>query len=159
MSKPPRKSAAGIAFAVLLAGIILAGCSSEVSPSSSSSSEQQMPSSSGQQPSSSTGQQPSGQQPRGVNDQNMKDMLAKAAAILGISVDKLTSAFEQAQSSLKPASGQQPPQQDGQKPPEGAKPTGGPNMQAMYEKMAEILSISADKIADAFEQAQKALQK
>ena len=50
--------------------------------------------------------------------------------------------------------GQQPPQgpppQEGQEPPS---PRQAPDMTVVYEKMAEILGISTDKIADAFEQA------
>jgi hypothetical protein len=171
--KVPKIAVATIAGMLIITSICLIGCGSDASSASSSSKQSSTPAA--QQQPTSSGQQP----PARGNDQNMKNMLAKAAEILGISTDKLTSAFEAAQASMGPTGGQQPPQggqpptgqppsgqqsQTGQQPTSGQQPTGqppqgGPNMQALYDKMAETLGISADKIASAFEQAAKALQK
>jgi hypothetical protein len=94
-----KKSAAAIAFVVILISICLAGCSATSSQNPSSSSGQQSSSTtSGQQSDNQSGQQRQpgspGQQPGGAS--NMTAILTRAAEILGISSEKLTTAFQNA---------------------------------------------------------------
>ena len=109
----------------------------------------------------------------------MSKMMGRAAEILGITEAKFTSAFQQAQESVfgsmpggmpgqqPPAppsgtSGQQPPQPPtsitGLPAPQGGQAPGSESVQKVYNKMADILSISADRIASAIEQARQELQ-
>jgi hypothetical protein len=163
-----RKICSFLAAAVLLVtSISLTGCGTAATNDSGSSEQQSNTAAqSGQQPSNQQGQQQPGGRQGGLD---MSAMLAKVATILGISTEKVTSAYEQAQESLgmqKPAEGQRPSQSDNGTPPapptdgqQGQPPSGGqmPNMTALYDKMAELLGISSDTIASAFQQAQKEL--
>lgn len=169
MIKNLKNSARGIVFVVILISICLAGCSTNLSQNPSSSSGQQSDNRSAQQ------QQPGspGQQPPGaVNmDAVMTAILNRAAEILGISSDKFTAAFQNAQNAMPKGgasgSGQQgqpptaPSGQQGQPttPPSGQQMSQSKFMTEIYEKMAVELNISADDIAKAMEQAQKELQK
>lgn len=138
-------------------------------------------SSSGQasQPSSGTGA------PQGFAiPPDMSKMLSRAAQILGISESQFSSAFQQASESvfgkmqIPPSSGagqkppappvggtdQQPPVpptgstgQQPPTPPSGMQGPGDENMLKVYSKMAELLSISADKISSAMDQARQEL--
>ena len=174
-----------ISLAVILIGMILAGCSAAGATQQETSGQAVTP------PSSSTAAQPGtgtqGSIPPGrPGGPDMSKMMARAAEILGITEAKFTSAFQQAQESvfgsmpggmpgLPPAPpsgtpGQQPPADGtGQPPqpptgitglpaPQGAQGPGPEGVQKVYNKMAEILSISADKIAGAIEQARQELQ-
>lgn len=150
-----------VIFLLVLMVVSLAACNS--------STDQTSPSPSGQQ--SSAGQPPAqGQQPpQRMNGGGTETMLAKVAEILGVSVNQVTSAFQEAQASVfpdRPHQGQAP--EPGQQPSQGLPPGQGqeppapreaPEMTALYEKMAEILGISADKVSGAFAQAQQALRK
>jgi len=173
------KTAAAIAFVVILISICLAGCSTSSSQNPSSSSGQQSSSTTSEQQSDnqSARQQPGspGQQPPGASTA----ILTRAAEILGISSDDFIAAFNNAMpeggpfgsgqqgQSATPPSGQQgqPPAttsgQQGQPttPPSGQQMSQSQSMTAIYEKMAEELNISADDIANAMEQAQEELQK
>ncbi len=177
-----KKCAAVTIFVVVLIGASLAGCSTGSSQNTTSASGQESSSTAtGQQSTSQSApqQQPGspGQQPPGAS--NMTEILARAAEILGISSEKLTTAFQNAmpqggpsgsgQQGQPPAapSGQQrqPPEppsgQQGQlsEPPSGQQMTQSQLMADVYEKMAEELNISADDIASAMQQAEEELQK
>jgi hypothetical protein len=110
----------------------------------------------------------------------MSKIMSRAAQILGITEAQLTSAFQQAQQSVfanlpsgtsgqRPphlstdnTSGQRPPQPpsgtSGQQPPQWGQGPNSGSTQKLYSKMAEILSISADKISSAMDQARQELQ-
>ena len=177
-----RKLATGIAFVVILISISLAGCSTGLSQNTSSSSGQQSsPVTASQQSDNQSAQrqQPGspGQQPPGAS--NMTEVLSRAAEILGISSEKLTTAFQNAMpQGGSSGSGQQgqpptaPSGQQGQSPtppsgqqgqpstlPSGQQMTQSQLMTDVYEKMAEELNISADDIASAMQQAEEELQK
>lgn len=169
MLKNPQKSAAAMAFAVILAVIILAGCGSSVTQTPASSSGQQSATQpTQQQPSGSSGQKPDGaqgQQPPG-GAQNKDAVMKRAAEILGIDEAKFTAAFKNAmpappsgQQGLPPAtpsSGQQGQPLSGAQ--QGQSPGGARDMTAIYEKMATELGISADDIAKAMAQAEQELK-
>jgi hypothetical protein len=154
------------------------GSSTSGSNQSASSSTQNKPESTGQQTANpSDGQQP-GNRPMGGGNFQMNQVAVRAAEILGISEDEFLTAFQTAMSNHMPegpgGEGQEPPQGEppesmGEPPeqPEGEPPEmqqgqqGGQGpafgMEEIYEEMAGILGISADDIADAFEQAQQEL--
>jgi hypothetical protein len=126
-----RKLATGIAFVVILISISLAGCSTGSSQNTSSTSTQQSSSTTSGQPSTNgaTQQQQTnsqGQQQPGAS--NMTAILSRAAEILGISSEKLTTAFQNAMPQGGPSgSGQQgqpstPPSGEQGEPP--ASPSG-----------------------------------
>jgi hypothetical protein len=179
------KIATGITLVVVLAGLILASCSSATTQTTTPASGQQSAnqpaqksSSSSQQPS---GQQSSGQQPAGSPGQppgndNMTAIVKRAAEILGISTDKFTTVFQNAMPKRTgsdqqggqpptPPSGQQvqPPSggQQGQPPAPSADQsmTQSQVMTDVYTKMATELGISADSISKAMVQAEKELKK
>jgi hypothetical protein len=132
MCKSLRIVAAVIVSMIIFASINLAGCSSDVSQSQSSSSGQQPSTSSGQQSiDQSMQQQPPDSSGQGQfpGASNMTEILNRAAEILGISSDDFITAFNNAMSEGGAFdSGQQgqpsPPsgQQEGQQPP--APPSG-----------------------------------
>jgi hypothetical protein len=177
-----KKCAAITIFVVVLIGSCLAGCSTGSSQNTSSSSEQQSsPVTASQQSDNQSAQRQQsgspGQQPPGAS--NMTEILSRAAEILGISSEKLTTAFQNAMPQGGPSgSGQQgqpptaPSNQQGQPPtppsgqqgqpstpPSGQQMTQSQPMTDVYEKMAEELNISADDIASAMQQAEEELQK
>ncbi len=178
MFKNLKRLAAVITFLVILTSISLAGCSSNMSQTPSSSSGQQSTNQPAQQQqSSSSGEKPAGspgQPPQGAS--NMEAILNRAAEILGISADKFTAAFQNAMP--QPGSGQegqpsqppsgeqgQPPEppsgQQGQpsEPPSGQQMSQSQFMTETYAKMAVELNISADDIAKAMAQAEEELKK
>lgn len=147
-----------------------------------SSSTQNIPTSTGQQTANPSENQQQCDRPMGEDNSQMNQVAARAAEILGMSEDVFLNAFQTAMSNNMPEShggeGQQPPQgeppgsmgkpsqepleQPGGEPPEmqpGQQVGQGPafEMEEIYEEMAGILGISADDIADAFEQAQQEL--
>lgn len=176
MLKNLKKTTAGTVFVVALVTVIsLAGCSTDVSQNTPSSSGQQSTSQpTQQQPSGSSGQQPTGTpgQRQPPDAANMTAVLNRAAEILGVSAEKFTAAFQKAMPTAPsgqqqgqppaPPSGQQgqPPQappsggQQGQQPPGG-----GAQLTEAYAKMSAELNISADSIAKAMAQAQQELMK
>ena len=163
----------------------------------------------GNGPSSGTRQgnnPPSGGQ--GNHEQRAKE-IARAAELLGVSVDDLTTAFETADKNLRPAGGQSgsqpapsqfgdttggsnpppPPGSQGKQsggkggpggqppprpsdnmttgrpggnpqPPQGGQggPGKGPDMTAVYAAVAQAMSLPADKVTAAFEQAREELK-
>jgi hypothetical protein len=181
MSKNLKKLAASIAFVVILTSISLAGCSTDLSQNSSSSSGQQSSTSLDPQSvdQSTQQQQPtsSGQQPPG--DSNITAILNRAAEILGISADEFTTAFQNAmpeggasgsgqegQPSVPPSGqeGEPPALPSGQErqpstPPSDQQMSQSQFMTEIHEKMAAELNISADDITEAMEQAEEELQK
>ena len=136
-------------------------------------------------PASTTGTQPNNGWQNGNHTgqpggPDMSKIMSRAAQILGITEAQLTSAFQQAQQSVfanlpsgtsgqRPphlstdnTSGQRPPQPpsgtSGQQPPQWGQGPNSGSTQKLYSKMAEILSISADKISSAMDQARQELQ-
>ena len=120
-------------------------------------------------------------QDQGGNSEQQTRIIARAAEILGISTDNLTSAYETARKSIKPRRGPSdnrtgdrpddapppPPRSDNgtdrqcnNPPPPGGQ--GGPDRkedkQAIYTRVAELLGLPADKVIAAFEQAEKELK-
>lgn len=166
---------------VIMSGMVLAGCSAG-NASQPAAQEQTVAAPASPGPSAGTppgnGSQP-GSFPGRPGSPDMSKMLSRAAEILGITEASLTSAFQQAQESILAGmpggtpgqlppnlftdntSVQRPPQppagSPGQQPPGGFAPD-PESTQKFYSKMAEILSISADKIAGAMEQARQELQ-
>jgi hypothetical protein len=101
----------------------------------------------------------------------MQQVITRAAAILGVSATDLTAAFDTAMKSAgggrqggpgagsenrtRP-SGQPPSGQSGQ---QGQPPSGSSDiMKSVYTSIATTLSLSADKVQAAFEQAQSELK-
>lgn len=150
----------------------------------SSSTTQNKPSSTSQQTANPSEGQQQGNRPMGGDNSQMNQLAVRAAEILGVSEDEFVAAFQTAMSNHMSegpgGEGQQPPQgeppesigeplhespeQSGGEPPEmqlGKQGGQGPafDMEEIYEEMSEILGISADDIADAFEQAQQELNK
>jgi hypothetical protein len=153
------------------------GSSTPGSNQPASSSAQNKPDSTGQQANPSGGQQ-QGNRPMGGDNSQMNQVAVRAAEILGVSEDEFVAAFQTAVSNHMPKGpgegGQQPPQSEppesmGEPPeqPEGEPPEMQPGqqggqgpafeMEEIYEEMAEILGLSADDIASAFQQAQQEL--
>jgi len=157
-----------ISIAIILIGMTLVGCSTggatQQDPSGQAVTSPALPFSEPAQPGAGNpGGAPSGR-PGGPD---MSKMMGRAAEILGITEAKFTSAFQQAQESVfgsMPGGmpGQQPPQPPtgitGLPAPQGGQAPGSESVQKVYNKMAEILSISADRIASAIEQARQELQ-
>jgi hypothetical protein len=136
-----------IAFAVILTSIV--SCSANGTANQSTS------------PSSAATQGQSGS-PGHYQPSNMQDVLNRAAEILGVPADQLTTAFKNATpngfSGQPPAhSGQRPTPQPGQQPP--AQSQHGMNMKSVFDKMAETLNVSSDNISNAFNQAEQELRK
>jgi hypothetical protein len=106
-----KKCAAATIFVVVLIGSCLAGCSASSSQNTTSATGQESsPAATGQQSTSQSAQQQKpgsqGQQPPGAS--NMTEILSRAAEILGISSEKLTTAFQNAMPQGGPSgSGQQ----------------------------------------------------
>ena len=164
---------AGIVCAIAILAGSLSACGAADTQTQSSTPTQQTVSTPTQQTGTQTGgqstwqasQQPgTGQRPAGGQD--MTKVLARAAEILGVSSDKLTTAFNNARP--QPPSGQQgekpsepPSGQQGEKPsepPAGQQGQSGKGfMTDTYTKMAEELGISADKIEAAMNQAMQEL--
>ncbi len=183
LSKLPTKVTVIVVLAII-AIIVMAGCGSNSSQSTPSSSEQSVQQStqqttqqstqqstqqttqqttqqSTQQSGTQSGQQqpPSGQTP---DNSKMDAVITRAAAILGVSADSFKKAFQNAMPQGRGSgSGQQGQPPSGQQPPSA--PSGssaqGPDMTAIYTKMAAELNVTADAIAKAMAQAQQELQK
>jgi hypothetical protein len=175
-----------LAVALILIGLVMAGCSAggtgstTQDTSATPSQATDAPAQSGTTASTDNSSwSPSGL--RGGPDTSKQ--LSRAAQILGITEAQLTGAFQQARESVfgKRPTGTTPSGTSGQPsmPPSGmwgrqppASPSGvsgqqthpqgrGPNqesMQKLYSKMAEILGISADKISSAMDQARQEMQ-
>ncbi len=174
-----------LSITVIVIGLVLAGCSTggtgSTTQDTSSSPAQTIaaPEQTGGAPASTAPASGSAASPSqsslpsgrpGAPD--MSREFSRAAQILGITEEQLTSAFQQAQESIfgKPPTGTPPSGTSGQRPP--APPSGTPGqqtptsdqgpgqemMQKVYSKMAEILNISADKISSAMEQARQEMQ-
>ena len=172
-----------ITMVIIIAAMLLAGCSS--TGSSSSSTPASTPSSSGQpaqgQQSGQQGEQQGGQKggPGGQDMQAMQArLLARVAEILGVSSDSLKTAYEAA---VKEVMGNKAPSGSGQPPSGGSQggtpPTppsdnrtggpggqggpgggkGGPDMSGVYARVASALGLTTEKVQAAFEQAQKEL--
>ena len=123
---------------------------------------------------------PGGQQGGQGNQEQRAKEIARAAEILGVSSTDLTAAFEAADKSVRPSGGQsgsqgQPPrsqsdnmtggqgrQGGGKGGPGGPGGQGGngrgPDMSAVYAKVAETMRLTVDKVTAAFEQARKELK-
>lgn len=147
-----------LAFAVILASIV--SCSANTAVNQSTSPSPAIPVNQSTSPSPAT-QGQSGS-PGHYQTSNMQDILNRAAEILGIPADQLTTAYKNAMpngsSGQPPAhSGQQPTPQPGQQPP--AQSQHGMNMKTVFDKMAETLNISSDNISNAFNQAEQELRK
>ena len=178
-----------ISIAIILIGMVLAGCSTgSTSQTTSQEPAVTTPASSSSEtatPASTTGTQPNNGWQNGNHTgqpggPDMSKMMSRAAQILGITEAQFTSAFQQAQESVfanmpsgtsgqRPphlstdnTSGQRPPQPpsgtSGQQPPQWGQGPNSGSTQKLYSKMAEILSISADKISSAMDQARQELQ-
>ena len=162
-----------IALVAILSGILLAGCSSGSSSQTTApaAQSQQQTTQPTQQQTTTSGQRSSGQ---GQGQQNMQQVITKAAAILGVSATDLTNAFDAAMKSNRPSgsdnrtrpSGQSPTGQSGsdnRTRPSGQSGQGQPSgssdmMTSVYSKIATALNLSADKVKAAFEQAQSELK-
>lgn len=175
-------------IAIILTGIVLAGCGT------GSAAQPASPSPGPAVPAPPAGAQTDNGTQNGAHSgragrPDMSKMMGRAAEILGITEAQLTSAFQQARESvfgampggipglqpLPDSSGQRPPYfstdnssgqwqhqpppgTSGQPPPQGGWGSNSETTQKFYIKMAEILSISADRIASAMEQARQELQ-
>jgi hypothetical protein len=114
----------------------------------------------------------------GGDNSQMNQVAIRAAEILNISEEEFLTAFQTAMNNYMPKApdgeGQQPPQGEppesmGEPPeqPEGESPEMQPgqqggqgpgfDMEEIYNEISDILGISADDIAGAFEQAQQEL--
>lgn len=173
LKKLPTKVTVIVVLAII-ATVIIAGCestSSQSAPSSSDQSVQQPAQQSTQQSAqgsqqsgsqSTQAQPPSGQAP---DNSKMDAVMTRAAAILGVSADSFKKAFQDAMpqggGSASGQQGQPPsPPSSGQmsQPPSGSS-AHGPDMTAIYTKMAAELNVTADAIQKAMTQAQQELQK
>ncbi len=100
-------------------------------------------------------------QPSGPGQANMEQVIARAAAILGVSESDLSTAFHQAGGGW-PGGTPQPPLNNPyrQQPPQDQSPPYGSSdmMKSIYSKIAATLNLSADNVAAAFEQAQSELE-
>ena len=172
-----------VAIVLIIAAVMVAGCSSgatQSTPASTGQSVQQSTpqttqsttqQSSGQQSGTQSGQQASGQAP---DNSKMDAVMTRAAAILGVSTDSFKKAFENAMG--KSGNVGQPPSPPGDnmtaggppsQPSSGQQPSAstsgssaqGPDMTATYTKMATELNLTADAIQKAMTQAQQELQK
>ena len=168
-----------ISIAIILTGMTLVGCSTGAATQQDSSGQAvTSPASPFSKPAQTGTGNPGGAPSGRPGGPDMSKMMGRAAEILGITEAKFTSAFQQAQESvfgnmpggtpgiLPPAppsgtSGQQPQPPSGitgLPAPQGGQGPGSESVQKVYNKMAEILSISADRIASAIEQARQELQ-
>jgi len=158
-----------LTFVVLVTVIVSQGCTSaSTSPASTPSStvQSQQSSRQGQQPS----QQNGGRQPGGQGGQAyMNSVLAKVADKLGVSVDSVTQAYQQAQSQVTPPT---PPSGASGNPP--TPPTAGSHngswgsdnrsasmnsyTSAIIQNMSVTLNIPADKITAAWQAAMTELR-
>jgi hypothetical protein len=169
------------ALVILLAGVLLTGCSSaqpaassgtQSTPAATAPASQTQPASQAQpasQTTSTSGQQGGKQGGQDMQAQQTK-LLARVAEILGVSTDSLTTAYNAAlksvmgdKSSSTTAPGQPPqPPTDGKAGGSGGTPPSGgqgkaPDMSGLYSKVADALGLTVDKVTAAFEQAQKEL--
>ncbi|MGD0855378.1 MAG: hypothetical protein ABSA18_06195 [Dehalococcoidia bacterium] len=181
MSKKFRVVFMCIALVAILSAVLLAGCSSTSTSQTTAPAvqSQQQTTQPAQQQTTTSGQQPSGQRPsgQGQGQQNMQQVITKAAVILGVSATDLTTAFDAATKSAggnRPSgsdnrtrpSGQPPQggQQSGQQPSQGQSgqgqaPSGSSDMmKSVYTSIATTLNLTADKVQAAFEQAQSELK-
>lgn len=167
------------ALCALLFGILLAGCSSGSSTTTAAPAAQQQSGQQGQQV-QQTQQNGQGQPPAGQGPADMTQIIAKAAAILGVSESDLSAAWEDAMQELGPGvpGGGTPPSggpPSGQ-PPEGERPEGGHSgqqppqgeggqappgpfdmMAGVYAGVAEALNLTTEAVQSAFEQARSEL--
>jgi hypothetical protein len=145
-----------LAFVIIVTIVVSQGCSSANNATAPSSTQ------SGQQSS----QQLGNGQARGPRDPNfMKNVLAKVADKLGISVDSLTQAYQQAQSSVTPPAPPTPNSQGGQNTPPGpgqGRPSGSDNrtarMSALMNQMSATLNIPVDQLTAAWQAAMTELR-
>lgn len=185
MSKKVGIILTGTMLYAILSASLLAGCDSGNSQSLSPAGQTQQESAQPVQQSDQSGQQlqqgvqgQQGQPPSGRGQEAMKQLIAKAAVILGVSESDLSTAFEDAMKEMgggrvgpggpggsgeppsgekpsgEPPSGQQPPQGGGQ-PPSGASDM----MKDVYASIAASLGLTTEKVQAAFEQARAELQK
>lgn len=154
-----------LAFVAIVTVLVSQGCSSGNNASTSSTTQ------SGQQSS----QQPGNGQARGPHDPNfIKNVLAKVADKLGVSVDSVTQAYQQAQSAVAPSTSSNLPTpppppgmaaQSGQTqntPPGQGRPSGSDNrtarMSALMNQMSVTLNIPVDKLTAAWQAAMTELR-
>ena len=129
-----------LALVVLVTVLVTPGCTAGNTPA-------------GNAPASTTGQ--SGQGPQ-RNPDFMKNVLAKVADKLGVSVDTLTQAYQQAQSQVPaPARPQGQPGAGGSDNRTGNRSA---YMAALADKMSTALNIPADQITAAFQAASNELR-
>jgi len=155
---------------IVIPAMIGTGCSSgsaSQSPASTASTQEQ-PAARTQQTTAAQGQQ-DGQ--KGGQDMQalQQKLLARVAGILGVSPDSLTTAYEAAMTSVmgdraasattvqgtppQPPSDNKTPHQGGQ----GGPGKGGPDMSAIYSKIAGALGLTTEKVTAAFDQAREEL--
>jgi len=182
LSKKFRVAFMCVALGAILSGLLLMGCSSGSTSSTTAPAMQDQQAapeatqSSGQ--SAQSGQQ--GQPPSGQGKDGMKNVIAKAATILGVSETDLTAAWE---SAMKEAGGGQggpggpggsdnrtPPSPPSDNPPSGTPPSGQSGQQGqppsgssemmtkVYASVATTLGLTTEKVQAAFEQAQSELK-